>query len=642
MARRALATPRHELTLRKASALETMVVAVVVVVVLYLGRAIAIPIAIAVLISFSLGPLVSLLRRHRVGRLPSVVIVVAPALLALGAFAYLVTTEIGRLAENIPSYQSNIEQKLTSIESALPAHGMLERGSAFLQRHHPSVAERAETARADAARARQPHGVGSAGQADTKPIPVEIENPEPTQIDLARSLLGPMIDPLVGIALVLLFVIFFLLEREDLRDRVIRLAGAKDLHRTTMAMDEAGYRVSRFLLMQTAVNSLFGGVVGLGLFFVGLPNAALWGGVAAVLRFIPYLGVIAASILPLALAFAVDPGWEMLFWTGGLFIGLELLVGNVVEPWLYGSSTGLSAVAFVISAIFWTWLWGPVGLLIATPLTVCLTVLGRYVPRLGFLDVLLGNQAPLKPEESFYQRLLAGDPDEATQLAEEFLKTSSLAAFYDEVALPALRLAEHDRLRLVLDDEHRQQIVGGFKLIAENLAPDRADRDAARAAAVAPSEIVLCVAGRSDLDEAASVLLAQRLELAGWEAVCLSHEASIRVALPELGNERIRAVCLSYLDPDAVPHARYLTRRFRRRLGQDIRMIVGFWGAPGNIARLEEARAEIRADQVVASLDAAIEALEANPMEESIDRPPSEPDIEELTTRVADVMAGRA
>jgi hypothetical protein len=402
-----------------------------------------------------------------------------------------------------------------------------------------------------------------------------------------------------------------------------------------MAMDEASYRVSRFLLHQTIVNSLFGSAVGSGLYFIGLPNAALWGALAAVLRFIPYMGVAAASILPLAIAFAVDPGWAMLFWTGGLFLGLELLVGNIIEPRLYGSSTGLSPVAFVISAIFWTWLWGPIGLLLATPLTVCLTVIGRHVPQLAFLEILLGKDAPLKPEESLYQRLLAGDPDEATELAEEFLKTRNLMAFYDEVALPALHLAEHDRLRHVLDKEHRQQILAGFNHIVENLAPDAAEASVGGAA----SAITLCVAGRSDLDEAASLLLAQRLAVAGHEAICLSHDDTIRVALPDVDPARIRTVCLSYLDAAAVPQARYLARRFRRRLGTHVRLIVGFWGAQTTTAWLDETRAEIRTDQIVTTLDAARDAVAATAGPKPELSVPTEAELEELTARVAEIVS---
>jgi predicted PurR-regulated permease PerM len=412
MARGALKMRRNESS-AGGSPVETLVVVAAIVAALYLGRAIAIPIAIAILISFSLGPPVSWLCRHHFSRLPAILAVALPALFAILAFAYVVTIEVGRLADNIQAYETNIETKINGVADALPSRAMLDRGTAFLRKLRARGEPAATVAPAPAARGSKSREAPAPPTTAGKPLAVEIQSPDPTPVDIAQTILGPLVGPISDTALVLLFVVFFLAEKENLRDRVISLAGARDLHRTTMAMDEAGKRVSRYLLMQTLVNSAFGTVIAIGLYEIGLPNAALWGALAAVLRFIPYLGTIGASILPLALAFAVDPGWTMLFWTGGLFLGLEMLTGNVVEPLLYGSSTGLSAVALVVSAIFWTWLWGTVGLLLATPLTVCIAVIGRYVPQLAFLDVLLGNQTPLMPEESFYQRLLAGHPDEA-------------------------------------------------------------------------------------------------------------------------------------------------------------------------------------------------------------------------------------
>ena len=670
MARRSVTPGRNEAT-APTSALETLVVLSVVVAALYLGRAIAIPIAIAVLISFSLGPAVSWLRHHHMGRIPAIIIAVAPALVALVAFAYVVTIEVGRLAGNIPAYQTNIESKINSVADALPSRGMLDRGSDFMRKLKTGGVKQAETpsalapapppasARNRGAKSAPPSAAEKSvvieKQAADKPIAVEIQPPEPGPIDLLRSILGPLVEPISDAGLVLLFVIFFLAERETLRDRVIRLAGAKDLHRTTMLMDEAGKRLSRFLLLQTLVNASFGVVVTLGLFLIGIPNAALWGAMAAVLRFIPYLGVAASSILPLLLAFAVDPGWAMLFWTAGLFVALELVVGNIFEPWLYGNSTGLSAVALVVSVIFWTWLWGTIGLLLATPLTVCIAVIGRYVPHLAFLEILLGNQAALKPEESFYQRLLAGDPDEATSQAEEFLKTKTLAEFYDAVALPALLLAERDRSRGELDDEHMKHLAAGLREVDENLAPDVAKvsrptwiaRATGKSEELSPpvedlSEVVLCVAGRTDLDEAAAALLARLVEAGGRRAITLPHNSAIRISLPDLDPNLIKIVCLSYLDPESAPHARYLARRFRRRVGSDICLFVAFWGIGESAARLEHIRGETRADGVVGTLQAAAEAIEATFAGAEPGSVSVEPELDELAQRISEVMARTA
>ena len=616
---------------------ESLVIVGVVTAALYLGRAIAIPVAIAVLISFSLGPAVSWLRRHYFARIPAILAVVVPVLFAVGAVAYVVTTEVGRLAGNIPAYRTNIETKVNNVANALPSRAALDRGTAFLR------SLRASTQKTPAPqRSFHSHETLPQNGADGKPIAVEIQNPELTPLDLVRTIVGPLVEPLSDTALVLLFVVFFLAEKESLRDRIIRLAGVRDLHRTTRAMDEAGTRVSRYLLLQTVVNVTYGSVLTIALYMLGLPNAALWGGLATMLRFIPYLGVVAASVLPLLLAFAVDPGWQMLAWTAGIFLALELVTGNVVEPWLYGSSTGLSAVALVLSAIFWTWLWGAIGLLLATPLTVCIAVVGRYVPQLAFLDILLGNQAPLRPHEAFYQRLLAGRPDEAVDQAEEYLRTHAMPAFLGRVALRALLLAERDRLRGALEDEYVKQVADGVREVLDTLDSRARDQQELKRLPTIDSDVVICAAGRSELDEAASVLLAQALQGDERTVVVLPYAAAIHIALPDIDRARIKTVCLSYLDPEAVPHARYLARRFRRRIGTDISLIVAFWGMDQDVAKMEHARTETRADRIVQSLDAAVEAVKHADADKAALPADDEPDLEELAEQITRAIGGGA
>jgi predicted PurR-regulated permease PerM len=633
MARRLLRARRGSTSSASGSAVETLILVGAVATALYLGRGIAIPIAIAILISFSLGPPVSWLHHRHFGRIPAILAVVVPALLAVVALAYVVTAEVGRLVDNIPAYQANIESKINNVAAALPSRAALDRGTDFLR--HLRGAHRDAPASTPAPQHSLPgHDVLPPAPADSKPIAVEIQNPDLTPIDIARTLVGPLVEPVSDTALVLLFVVFFLAEKETLRDRIIRLAGVKDLHRTTRAMDEAGTRVSRYLLLQTLVKIGFGSVLTISLYILGLPNAALWGGLAAVLRFVPYLGVVTASILPLALAFAVDPGWELLIGTAAIFLAMELLTGNVLEPWLYGSSTGLSAVALVLSAIFWTWLWGAIGLLLATPLTVCIAVVGRYVPQLAFLDILLGNQAPLRPHEAFYQRLLADRPDEAASQAEEYIKTHSMSAFLERVVLRALLLAERDRLRGELEDEYLKQVADGCKTVIETL--DARGRDPADSSPPTPeSDIIICAAGRSELDEAAALLLARALDGDGRTVVVLPYAAAIHVALPDIDPQRIKTICLSYLDPEAVPHARYLARRFRRRVGAEIFLIAAFWGMEQDTAKIEHARAETRADRIVHSLDAAVEAIEQADNEGN--NPPinNDPELTELAERIS-------
>ena len=608
MARRVRLTRRNHITVADASTLGTLAAVGMAMVILYVGRAIAIPIAIAALISFSMGPLVTWLRRRQLGRVPAVAMAVLPALFFIGAFAYVVTAEMGRLAENLPSYQTNIERKFSSVQSMLPARDLIDRGAKFFHdlrvRDGPPLVHRPISVRP----AGSPRDRTADALSGPTPIPVEIQSPDPTSLDIVKSVLGPLVEPVAEAGLVLMFVVFFLLERENLRDRFIRLAGGQDIHRTTLAMDEAGYRVSRYLLFQLLVNALFGVALATGLYVIGVPNAALWGGVAAVLRFIPYVGVMIASALPLALAFAVDPGWSMLVWTGGLFVGLELLVGNAVEPFLYGASTGLSAVAVVISAIFWTWLWGGIGLLLAMPLTVCMAVLGRYVPKLGFLEILLGNEAPLKPEETFYQRLLAGDPDEATQLAEDFLKSGTLLMFCDQVALPALAIAERDRERGVLDDEHSALVIQGAELVFENLESDA--RSLESSASAIQRRPVFCVAGRGELDEAAAFLLCRLLTDQGYDARTMSLVEALRPAAEKGEPPHSAVVCISYMNPDSIPHARYLGRRLRRWLDSNAAIIVGFWTNPNPTTTSAELRTETGADAVVTNFRAALASIE--------------------------------
>ena len=297
---------------------------------------------------------------------------------------------------------------------------------------------------------------------------------------MLQTVVGPLVQPLATTGIVIVFVVFMLLQREDLRDRFIRLVGSRDLHRTTQALGDAAERVGRYLLMQLLVNVAYGIPIGIGLWLIGVPNPLLWGMLSVVLRFVPFIGPILAAAFPLALSIAVDPGWTMLLWTAALFIVLELISGNIVEPWLYGASTGLSSIAILAAAIFWTWLWGPVGLLLSTPLTVCLVVLGRHVPQFGFLNVLLGSEPVLEPAESLYQRLLAGDPDEATERAEEFLKSHPILTYYDEVAIPALSMFEHDRARGVLTDERRTLVAAAALTLVDNLS-EHEDADASEA-----------------------------------------------------------------------------------------------------------------------------------------------------------------
>src|ERR1700743_835526 len=330
------------------------------------------------------------------------------------------------------------------------------------------------------------------GSRPITPVPVEVLQPDPGALESLRSLIAPLISPLATTGIIVIFVIFILIQREDLRNRLIRLAGSHDLQRTTPALDDAGSRLSRLFLNQLLINTGFGILIGTGLWLIGIPSAVLWGILATVLRFVPYIGSIIAAVFPLALAVAVDPGWSMLVWTAALFFVVEPAVGQIVEPMVYGRSTGLSPVAVVVSATFWTALWGPIGLVLATPLTVCLVVLGRHVERLAFLDVMFGDRPALSPAEIFYQRMLAGDPTEATEKAEEFLKERSLSSYSDEVAIKGLQLAQADLDRDALDQSRLVRIRDTVMEFVSDLSDqadveptgERSTEDAEAAAAV--------------------------------------------------------------------------------------------------------------------------------------------------------------
>jgi hypothetical protein len=385
---------------------------------------------------------------------------------------------------------------------------------------------------------------------------------------------------------------------------LIKLAGAHDLRRTTNALDDAATRLSRLFLIQLGLNAAFGIIVGLGLWIVGVPSPVLWGILAAILRFVPYIGAIISAVFPLTLAAAVDPGWSMLMWTGALFLVAEFLIGQVIEPIAFGHGTGLTPVAVVTSATFWTALWGPVGLVLATPLTVCLVVLGRHVERFEFLDIMLGDRPALLPSELFYQRMLAEDPAEAVDKAEEFLKERSLLTYYEEVALPGLRLAQNDLARGALDRAQAEAIKRAVVEVVDDLdeQEDRnpageATRDVEVAAALDAGEPiadlpvlgkqnllpewqgnapVICAAGRGPLDEAVAAMLAQLLQKHGLQTRVESADAVGIFNILQLDTSGVAMVCLSYLDVASPAHMRYVIRRLRRRL-PEAKIVLGCW-----------------------------------------------------------------
>jgi predicted PurR-regulated permease PerM len=624
-------------------AVATAILACIIVTTLYFGREIFVPIALAILLSFVLAPLVGLLQHLRVPRAVAVVSVVVAAFALIFAMGSLLATQLTQLAGDLPRYQSTISEKIQSIRETTAGRGTLERASGMLK----DLGKELDKPNDTGSRPSSSSLLAPKSAAPISPLQVEVRQPDPGALESLRSLISPLLHPLATTGIIIIFVIFILLQREDLRNRVIRLAGSHDLQRTTAALDDAAGRLSRLFLIQLLVNGAFGVVIGIGLWLIGIPSPILWGILAAVLRFVPYIGAVIAAAFPLALAVAVDPSWSMLLWTAALFLVVEPLVGHVIEPMVYGHSTGLSPVAIVASATFWTALWGPIGLVLATPLTVCLVVLGRHVERLEFLDIMFGDRPPLSPPEIFYQRMLAGDPTEAAEKAEEFLKERSLSSYYDEVALKGLQLAQADAERGALNPERLTKIRDAVAEFANDLS-DQDDRpppkvssttDPEAASAVesvaenAPYEDlpvlskmalppewqgdhpVLCVAGRSLIDESAAIMLAQLCTAHGLaarigEAGTLSPTNALR-----LETTGVAIVCLVYLDASGPAHMRYSVRRLRRKL-PNATIILGCWMKETDPAALEQLRDGTKADMVAASLGEAlklcIEAAGAN------------------------------
>jgi predicted PurR-regulated permease PerM len=633
------------------SAVATAILAVIIIMTLYFGREIIIPIALAILLSFVLAPLVGLLQRLRVPRGLAVVSVVIIAFALIFAMGSLLASQLTQLAGDLPRYQSTITEKIQSFRDTTAGRGTLERASGMLKDLSKELDKPKDAAPALGA------GTNSKATAPLTPVPVEVRQPDPGALESLQSLISPLLHPLATTGIIIIFVIFILLQREDLRNRLIRLAGSHDLQRTTAALDDAAARLSRLFLIQLLLNGTFGITIGVGLWLIGVPSAILWGILAAVLRFVPYIGAAIAAAFPLALAIAVDPTWSMLLWTLALFLVVEPIVGHVIEPMVYGHSTGLSPVAVVVSATFWTALWGPIGLVLATPLTVCMVVLGRHVERLEFLDVMFGDRPALSPPEIFYQRMLAGDPTEASEKAEEFLKERSLTSYYDEVALKGLQLAQSDAERGALDHQRLAKIRDAVSEFANNIS-DQEDRplpkvtsttDAEATSAVetvaedAPYENlpilrkedlppewqgehpVLCVAGRSLLDEAAAIMLGQLSTAHGLAARVHSAEALSTANIFRLETEGVAIVCLVYMDASGPAHMRYSVRRLRRKLPKAT-IILGCWMRDMDPAALEElrdgAKADCAASSVGEALKLCIEAtgLEGRPLITTLDR----------------------
>jgi predicted PurR-regulated permease PerM len=533
-----------------------------------------IPLALAILFSFLLAPAVRRVERW----LPRVVATLLIALLVfslLGAVAVVAGTQVVSLAAKLPEYRENITGKIRAVRE--PQEGELGRAADALKDLQQQAAP------------------------DRPPLPVK-ETPG-SAFEAVVEFVTPFMAP-VGTALaVVIFTILMLLNRENMVERLIALIGPNRIHLMTRALNEASYRVSRYLYMQLIVNALFGIPFGIALHFIGVPNALLWGLLGVLLRFIPYAGVWIAAAMPALLAFAISDSWSMVAWTIGAFLALELVLVNALEPYLYGRSAGLTPIAIIAAAIFWTWLWGPVGLLLATPLTVCITVIGRHVPELGYLNVLLGVEPVLDPDQRFYQRLVTLEQDEAAEIVEKHVAAHGLASACEEILLPALALAERDRGKGVLEPTRERFIFEATRRILEELD--------ATAAPAAGQGIACCVIpARDQADEVAGLIAAKLLPSARTTLMRAPFEPTELTTTLE--QNRCTAALISSVPPQAASGAGTLARRLRQRF-PELRIVVAVWGAERGVPERQRERLErLGVDAVVTRLGEVEKALKGD------------------------------
>jgi predicted PurR-regulated permease PerM len=606
------------------STLTNIAVGAILVCALYFGRQILVPVALAILLSFVLSPPVRLLQGKYFPRGAAVGVVAIVAFAVIFGLGTILAAQVHDLAKELPQYQATLEKKIETLRGATTGAGTLERASRVLQDLKEEIEAPREISPATPSGASPPY-----------PVPVEIRQPNPGALQTLAALISPLIDPLTTTGIVVIFVIFILFQQKDLRNRLIRLMGAQDLQRTTAALDDAGERLSRLFLTQLALNAIFGFVIGIGLWVIGVPSAPLWGMMAMILRFVPYIGGVIAAIFPLILAASIGPGWTMVLWTGALFLIVEPITGQIIEPLVYGRNSGLSPVAIVACVSFWTWLWGPIGLILATPLTICLAVLGRHIDRLNFLEVLFGDEPPLTPAELIYQRMLARDPVEIAEQANSFLKQRPVVAYFDEVVLPGLRLAAADADKDLLDAERLARIRDAVAEVIDDLTSheehaeivpadnaekteelplshlENVENSLETVPPLGAAKSILCLPGQGLLDEAVGMMIAHLLERRGINARFESADALSMSGLASWNMEGVELVCLCYIENVSAARIRYAVGRIRRK-SMDVRIIVALLGdafegidqeLPGGVSAAHHTTADAIAKILAVAID---------------------------------------
>lgn len=587
---------------------------------LYLAKGVLVPLTLAVLLSFLLSPVCDWLERRRLARIPAVCVSVCVGFLVLGAVTWTAVVQVTELAPRLPEYQTNIQAKLRSVNDTLRgAVDRIQSAAEDMDQIVPVVVAEGELPRQTA-----------------PPYSVRLVSDPISPLRLLSGTFGTLIEVLGSAGIVILLVAFFLVRREDLRDRFVHLIGRANLTVTTQALEDAATRVSRYLATQSLLNLSFGLAIGTGLYFIGVPNAILWGIAATTLRFIPYLGPILAATMPIGLAMAISSNWLAPILAAALFVVVELIFNNVLEPWLYGRRTGVSAVAVLVAAVFWTWLWGSVGLLLATPLTVCLLVIGKHVPQLSFLNILLGNEPVFELKTRVYQRLLAGDVEEVDELLEQALAASSLEDVYGTVLIPALALAESDRRRGNIDGRRQSFIFESLKNTVAELGERQRDLRAGEpnqspelvTGSGTNRPCLLIVPARDDADEIAATMLAQLIENSGFRADAISETTLAGETVDLIAERQPDVICISSVPPGAARQARYLYKRLQGKISEQ-RLVIGLWNDREDLARARERIGSLGAARVVTTLAQAesqiLRLLKSVPTRNAVPETPSLP-----------------
>jgi predicted PurR-regulated permease PerM len=573
---------------------------------LYFAREILIPLAFALTLTFLLTPVVARLQKLHAGRVVSVIVAVVVSVGVAGGISWIIATQLVDVANQIPLYSENIRARVTAFH--LPSTGQIGQAAKSVREieavFNPPSAPTPAVAKGR--NANKP----SVPPAAVPPTPVRIVQPSATGWAELRDLGTPVLAPLGRAGMILIFTVFMLLKREDLRNRLLRLAGLSQLNLMTQALDDASGRVSRYLLMQFLVNAGFGVLFGFGVSCIGVPYPALWGAVGGILRYVPYVGTLISATLPLALSLAVFDGWLRPLLVFLLVVSLELIVANFVEPWLYGTRVGISSLALLVTTVFWTVLWGPAGLIMSTPLTVCVVVLGRYFPQLSFLHTMLGDEPVLAPEAQIYQRLLAMDQMEAQAVVDEFLKGRPLAELYDLVLVPALSMAEQDRHKGAIDAAREEFFFLSMNEMVVELSEYRVADTAAIADAGDHSDHrVVCLPAHDRADEITSAMLAQILDQKGFATLSFPLGSSLHECLASLASNPGDVVCISALPPYAFAPARAMCKQIRE-LSPKLKVVVCVWGFSGDTQKAMARFERTQPDRLSTSLAEAVEHVQ--------------------------------